>query len=48
VLGADAGGIRVAAGAGALSITQLQWAGGTPLDARQAVAGRSLAGRRFG
>ena len=47
VLSADAAGIHVATGDGALSITQLQWPGGKPLAAREIVAGRSLAGRRF-
>ena len=47
LLAADATGILVAAGDGALSITQLQWPGGVPLSAQQAAAGRSLRGRRF-
>ena len=45
---ADADGIRVATGNGVLAITELQWPGGKPLTAQQALAGRSLANRRFG
>jgi methionyl-tRNA formyltransferase len=48
VLAADADGVRVATGRGALVITELQFAGGKPLTAQQAGAGRSLAGQRFG
>jgi methionyl-tRNA formyltransferase len=47
VLGADAEGIRVATGSGALVITELQFAGGKPMTAQQASAGRSLAGLWF-
>jgi methionyl-tRNA formyltransferase len=47
VVGADAGGVRVATAEGVLAVTELQWPGGNPLTARQAAAGRSLAGRRF-
>jgi methionyl-tRNA formyltransferase len=48
VLGADAGGIRVATGSGTLSLGTLQWPGGRVLTAQQAAAGRALTGRRFG
>jgi len=48
VLSAAADGLRVATGDGTLVITEIQFAGGTPLSAAQASAGRSLAGRRFG
>jgi methionyl-tRNA formyltransferase len=44
---ADAAGLRVATGAGTLLIAELQWPGGRPLSAQQAIAGRSLTGRRF-
>ena len=47
VLAADAHGIRVATGSGVLVITELQWPGGRPLSAQQAVAGHSLNGGRF-
>jgi methionyl-tRNA formyltransferase len=47
IVGADAGGIRVATGRGTLAITELQWPGGRPLSAQQAIAGRSLVGCRF-
>jgi methionyl-tRNA formyltransferase len=47
IVGADGSGIRVATGRGTLAITELQWPGGRPLSAQQAIAGRSLAGRRF-
>jgi methionyl-tRNA formyltransferase len=47
VLSADADGIRVATGGGALVITELQFAGGKPMTAEQAVAGRSLVGQWF-
>ena len=45
---ADADGIRVATGDGALVITELQWPGGRALTAREATAGRSLTGKCFG
>lgn len=44
VLGADAGGVRVATGSGVLVITELQFAGGKPLTAQQAAGARSWAG----
>jgi methionyl-tRNA formyltransferase len=44
VLSADA---EVATGAGALVITELQFAGGKPMTAQQATAGRSLVGHWF-
>jgi len=47
IVAADAGGIRVATGAGTLRVIELQRPGGRALSARQAIAGRSLAGRRF-
>jgi len=47
ILDADAEGIRVAAGAGSVRLRQLQWAGGKPLSAAQAGAGRNLVGKRF-
>jgi methionyl-tRNA formyltransferase len=47
IVGAEPDGIRVATGRGAICITELQWPGGKPLSARQAIAGRSLPGRRF-
>ena len=48
VVGADGGGIQVATGNGVLTVTQLQWPGGRPLSAAQAVAGRPLTGLRLG
>ena len=48
ILGAEAGGIRIATGDGTLVVTELQWPGGKPLTAQQAAAGRSLGGRRLG
>ena len=49
VLAADAGGIRVQCGQGALVITQLQAEGGRPLDARAFLNGRPLPpGSRLG
>jgi len=47
IVAADAAGIRVATGSGTLAISELQWPGGKPVSARQAVAGRSLRGTRF-
>ncbi len=47
IVAADAGGIRIATGAGTLLISELQWPGGKPLSAQQAAAGRALNGRRF-
>jgi methionyl-tRNA formyltransferase len=39
--------LRVACGGGALDIEQIQWPGGRVLQAREALAARRLAGRRF-
>jgi methionyl-tRNA formyltransferase len=47
ILLADDGGIRVATGAGLLAVQRLQWPGGRVLEAREAAAGRALAGKRF-
>jgi methionyl-tRNA formyltransferase len=47
VLRADAQGIVVAAGEGAVLVTEVQWPGGKALAAGQAVAGRALEGKRF-
>ena len=47
IVAADADGLLVATGVGALRVTELQFPGGRPLSAQQAVTGRSLAGRRF-
>ena len=47
IVGADASGIRVTTGSGTLLVTELQWPGGKPMSAQQAVAGHSLHGRRF-
>ncbi len=44
---ADGPGLDVACGAGVLRIEQLQFPGGRVVDARQALASRPLAGRRF-
>lgn len=47
IIGVDTDGLRVATGNGTLRITQIQFAGGKVMNAAQAAAGRSLAGRRF-
>ena len=47
VVSATPEGVLVATGEGALAITELQWPGGRVLKAAEAVAGRSLDGRRF-
>jgi methionyl-tRNA formyltransferase len=47
IVGAGADGIRVATGAGALVVTELQFPGGKPVTAAQAAAGHALAGKRF-
>ena len=47
VVSATPESILVATGQGALAITGLQWPGGRVLKAAEAVAGRSLEGRRF-
>jgi methionyl-tRNA formyltransferase len=43
----DGPALRVACGDGALDIEQIQWPGGRVLQAREALAARRLAGRRF-
>lgn len=47
VIAADERGICVACGAGVLNIQTLQWAGGRPIDAAEAVRGKNLVGQRF-
>jgi methionyl-tRNA formyltransferase len=47
VIAAAPDGIRVACGAGLLDILRLQWPGGKPLTAAQAIRGRELEGLRF-
>jgi methionyl-tRNA formyltransferase len=48
VLSADAQGITVAAGGGAVVISELQFAGGTPVRAGQAAGQRIRVGQQFG
>jgi methionyl-tRNA formyltransferase len=47
VIAAEADGIRVACGAGLLDILKLQWPGGKPLTAAEAIRGRELQDQRF-
>ena len=47
VLASDGRGIHVATGDGVLSLQRLQWPGGKPLAAIDAVRGRALDGLRF-
>jgi methionyl-tRNA formyltransferase len=47
IIGADAGGIHVAAGEGRVRLLQLQWPGGKAITAAQALNGRALPGKRF-
>lgn len=47
VLGADSEGLRIATGDGSLLVTELQFAGGKAMPAREAARGRSLVGRRL-
>ena len=47
VIGADEEGIRIACGSGVLNVQMLQWAGGKPISAAQAVRGKELVGQRF-
>ena len=47
IVAAAADGLFVATGSGALVITELQFPGGKPVTAAQAVAGHALAGKRF-
>jgi len=48
ILAADAQGIRIATGNGALIVSELQWPGGRVLNAQEAAAGRAITTRRFG
>jgi len=47
ILSVDTAGICVACAAGAVRVTELQFAGGKPMAAADAARGRHLAGRRF-
>ena len=47
ILSADANGIRVACASGVLNIQELQWPGGKPLSAAQAVWGKKIVSQRF-
>ena len=47
VVAAQPDGIRIACGAGLLDVRRLQWPGGKPLSAAEAVRGRDLSGLRF-